>query len=305
MITYRPAVGSALEALAARNARPVRAVPTPFETWSRSCMGRGGQIGMAEGWHVLAAGPTGMGKTFLAVNVAAAAIQAGESVTFHSLEMDWDEITTRALSILSGVPSYRLSPGKYYSAAAFEEAAERVNLARGQLIPNDEPLFKLSDLLDGIRRNFEQHGSRLHVVDYLQLAWTSHETQREQITEVSHRVRQLAKELGVVTFCLSQLNRAATTTDERPRKENMIGGSALENDSDQVLLLDRSRQKFILDAATGRKKAWIGWLVLDKNRHGPADEIPIRYDADTGRMRERLADEIHDFEKRDDKVVRE
>lgn len=304
MITYRPAVGAALEALGERNARPVRAIPTPFGSWSHNCMGRGGQIGLAHGWHVLAAGPTGMGKTFLAVNVAAAAVAAGEAVTFHSLEMDWDEITTRALSIVSGVPSYRLSPGKYYSAGAFEMAAEKMNMARGQLIPNDEPLFKLSDLLDGIRRGYEQHGSRLHIVDYLQLAWTAHESQREQITEVSHRVRQLAKELGVVTFCLSQLNRSATTSDEKPRKENMIGGSALENDSDQVLLLDRSRQKFVI-GADGQKKGWIGWLMLDKNRHGPSTEIPIRYDADTGRIRERLADEIHDFEVDRDKEIRE
>ena len=303
MISYRPAVGPALEALAERNARPIRAVPTPFESWSRACTGRGGGQGLAHGWHVLAAGPTGMGKTFLAVNVAAAAIANGDAVTFHSLEMDWDEITTRALSIVSGEPSYRLSPGKHYSREAFARAREHMDAARGMLVPNDEPMFKLSDLLDGIRRNYEQHGSRLHIVDYLQLAWTSHESQRDQITEVSHRVRQLAKDLGVVTFCLSQLNRAATVTDERPRKESMIGGSALENDSDQVLLLDHSRKKKVY-SAEGLERGWIGWLVLDKNRHGLSTDIPIRYDGDTGRMRERLADELHDFETLEDRKLK-
>lgn len=298
-ISYREVSGSALAALEERNARPVRAVPVPFAEWSKSCMGRGGQVGLAHGWHVLAAGRSGEGKTYLGVNVAAKAIDAAEAVTFHSLEMDYDELASRVLSIVSGEPAYRLNPGRHFSRDAFRRARRAMDAARGQLVINDVPMYKLQDLLDGIRRNFEQHGSRLHIIDYLQLAWVGRaESMFDRITEVSHAVRQLAKELQVVTFCLSQFNRTTSSQrTERPSKEGMIGGSALENDADQVLLLDHSRRTVFRDQQ-GRVCGWDGWLLLDKNRHGPAVDIPIRFVADTGRMRERLPDEINESEVR-------
>ena len=208
MITYREVAGPALKALEERNASPVKAIRVPFDDWAQNCMGRGGNIGMSLGWHVLAAGRSGEGKTYLAANVAAAAVDASECVTFHSLEMDWDELSVRVMAIVSGDAAYKLNPGKHFSREAFRSAREAIEEKRGKLVINDEPMHKLSDLLDGIRRNFEEHGSRLHIVDYLQLAWTGNaESQVARITEVSHSVRQLAKELNIVTFCLSQFNR--------------------------------------------------------------------------------------------------
>jgi replicative DNA helicase len=297
MITYREVSGKALEALEHRNAAPVKAIRVPFEEWAVYCMGRGGNVGLAHGWHVLAAGRSGEGKTYLAANVAAAAIDASEGVTFHSLEMDWDELAVRILAIVSGEPAYRLNPGKHFSRDSFRAARVKMNATKGALHVNDEPMHKLSDLLSGIRRNFEEHGARLHIVDYLQLAWTGNaESQAARITEVSHAVRQVAKELRIVTFCLSQFNRdTSKNRAERPSKEGMIGGSALENDADQVLLLDHSRRELIRDN-TGRASGWDGWLLLDKNRHGPSGDIPIRFVAETGRMRQRYADEVRDEE---------
>lgn len=53
----------------------------------------------------------------------------------------------------------------------------------------------------------------------------------------------------------------------------LAGGSALENDADQVALLDHSDD----DAARDGPKA----LKLDKNRHGPLVRIPIVRDSAT------------------------
>lgn len=297
-IGYRQVGGAALRALEERNAAEVRAVAVPFDDWAANCMGRGGYVGLSYGWHVLAAGRSGEGKTFLAANVAASAILAGETVTFHSLEMDWDELAIRMLSIISGEPGWRLNPGKHFSRDAFKKARYAIdNVGKGSLHTNFEPLYRLTDLLVGIKRNFEETGSRLHIIDYLQLAWTGEaESQAAQITEVSHAVRQMAKELQIVTFCLSQFNRSTSTARaERPAKEGMIGGSALENDADQVLLLDHSRRTFFRNPA-GKIDGWDGWLLLDKNRHGPSADIPIRFAAETGRIRQRMPDEIKDSE---------
>lgn len=298
MIEYRQVAGPALVALEERNAAKVRAVPTPFEELNRNCMGRGGQVGLAHGWHVLAAGRSGQGKTFLAANIASKAIETAEGVCFHSLEMDFDELATRIMAIAAHEPAYLLNPGRNFSREAFRRARERMDAMRGSLFVNREPMHRLEDLLAGMRRNFEEHGARLHVVDYLQLAWTGDAgSMFDRITEVSHAVRQLAKELQIVTFCLSQFNRATSSLrNERPQKEGMVGGSALENDADMVLLLDHSRRRIYRDTR-GYVQGSDSWLLLDKNRHGPSGvDIPIRFAADTGIIRERLPDEIHDEE---------
>ena len=291
-IRYEAANGGALSDLKARQMAPVQAIPTPWTAWDEVCMGRGGGQGWALGWYVLAAGKSGAGKTHIATNAAAAAIKHGEAATFHTLEMGWDELVVRVMAVVSGEPAYKLNPGKHFSPAAFDNAHEAMDVSRGTLLINREPMFRLADLLDGIRRNYEEHGSRFHIIDYLQLAWARDaSTISEQITEVSHSVRALTKQLGIVTLGLSQFNRTTSTNPERPYKEGMMGGSPLENDSDQTLLLDHSRKEPVFNRE-GRARGWIGWAILDKNRHGPELDIPIRFEATTGRIRERMPDEI-------------
>ena len=59
----------------------------------------------------------------------------------------------------------------------------------------------------------------------------------------------------------------------------MAGGSALENDADQVALLDQSDVEY-----TPRGKRIT--VKLDKNRHGPLVKIPVVWDPATLKVRE-------------------
>ena len=59
-----------------------------------------------------------------------------------------------------------------------------------------------------------------------------------------------------------------------------MGGSALENDSDMVMLLDHTTYK-----ETGRHQAMIK-LLAAKNRHGSWGEIPLMWDFSTLRARQ-------------------
>lgn len=291
MIEYLPMQGTAMDDLKARLMAPVDAIPTPWTTWSEACRGFGGRKGFAPSWHIMVAAGSGVGKTFTGLGIASTATLAGESATIHSLEMDRVELSVRMMAIVSGLPAWKLSPGAHFCPATFDAARESVETARGTVLLNDTPMYKLSDILDGIRRNYEHHGSRLHIIDYLQLAWDGDAASRyERITTVSHGIRQLAKDLGIVTVGLSQLNREGAKGG-KPQKESMDGGGPLEADADQVLLLDHSRRVAAFNSE-GRNRGWIGWALLSKNRHGPPAEIPIRFDSDTFRLRERLPDEI-------------
>jgi replicative DNA helicase len=283
-------LGPVLDEMAEEKQQPIDATPTPWELWNAACRGAGGGVGIARGWHVIVAARSGNGKSLLGANMAVTAMRAGELVCFISLEMSAIELQSRVMSIVSGRPARDMEHGPNFRPASWEAAKRELHRIfdehRGALYLNRDPISKLRDIADSIRARHEYQGVRYFIIDYMQLAHVSRAADiLDRVTEVSMEVRGLAKELGVTTVGMSQLNRQSSTAKETPRKEGLMGGSPLENDADQVLLLDHSR---IQRTARGIES----WAVLDKNRSGMLVEIPTLLNSSTLEMRQRLDDEI-------------
>lgn len=83
-------------------------LPTPYSAWNGVCGDEGGLTGLARGWHVMVAGNTGMGKSLVAINLAAYAVKNGEKVGIISLEMSKPQLMTRYLAIHTGLPIRKL-----------------------------------------------------------------------------------------------------------------------------------------------------------------------------------------------------
>ena len=232
-----------LDALMQSKMRPVDAVPTPWPNWTAVCGNEGGREGLARGWTVTVGAKTGVGKSIILCNAAWMALAAGAQVSFLSLEMSQAQLETRLLAMIAGCPVRELEQGRSFSRFAFEKAVEVAldlqERAGGGFSVNRRQIHSLASALDAMREQHEVYGSRLFLVDYLQLAGNPNDP--ESITEVSHCIRGLTVDLNVTTIAASQFNRATSATDERPRSQGLMGGSALENDSDQVVLIDHSR----------------------------------------------------------------
>jgi replicative DNA helicase len=100
---------------------------------------------------------------------------------------------------------------------------------------------------------------------------------------VSHQLREAALSLGVTLVTLSQFNRQTSANrQERPVAQGLMGGSAVENDAHQVLLFDHSR--FTRNGLTADT-----WLIIDKNRHGSVEDIPVRWNYQNLRLEPRVA----------------
>lgn len=270
--------------------KPVDAVPTPLDTWNRNCRDDGGGRGLARGWHVTGGANTGIGKSLLALNLAASAIEHGEHVGFASLEMSRTQVATRLYAIITGRPVRQIERGDGFDPGAGAGLARKIAEIRertgGSFWVNDRPIAEI-ETIQGLMRYFaESKGCRFFVVDYLQLAAARDaDSLFQQVTNVSARVREFAKTFGVTTVGFSQLNRETSSNyTDRPRVQGLMGGSPLENDSDQVVLLDHTR--YVKHDHTART-----WLLLGKNRHGSNVEIPIEWDYRTLRIREALPDE--------------
>jgi replicative DNA helicase len=257
--------------------------------WNAACRGAGGGEGFARGWTVTIGANTGAGKSLIAGNLAAAAIEHGERVGFVTLEMSRDELATRLLSITSGVSVADIEQGKAFSVIAWRSAAECMNAIHerngGVVYVNDRRLRHLDDVLDAIRYLHEFNGVRYVILDYLQLVWIKGRRESdilERIQEVSGGVSALAKDLAVVLVGLSQFNRQTSANrDAPPSPQGLMGGSPLENDSDQVALLDHSEYTRDHERNTATTR-----LLLSKNRHGPSAIIPVKWDYRSLRLRQ-------------------
>lgn len=284
-VVFDALLGERFQKLEESKTAPIDSVPTPWPTWNHLSCGAGGRHGLARGWHVLAAAKTGSGKSILALNVAYHAMQAGERVCFVSLEMGQEEVETRMLAIASDTAVGSLEQGSDFDVDALRAAGRYLaslhERTGGTLFTNRQPIHKLSDVTDSMRFNHEVHGCRFFIVDYLQLA--GNPLKPETIVAVSNAVRRNTVDLNVITFGLSQFNRMTSSSKERPVKEGLMGGSALENDAVQVLLIDHSRVEKV-----GDHLFWT-YALMDKNRHGPTRDIPIEFNTRTLRMRERYA----------------
>jgi hypothetical protein len=285
-VAFDSITGDTLNQMLAEKLAPVDAVPTPLELWNKVCGSSGGGVGLAKSWLITIGGNTGQGKSLVAINLAARAIEHGETVTFVSLEMGRSELATRLLSVVSGESVTLLEQGPMFDQAAYTRAARMINETRertgGHVLVNRRPLSKMSDVVACIKHHAEVSGSSYFLMDYIQLASVSNMASiHDRIEAVSHQLRELAQSLNVRMVCISQFNRQTSANrSERPISQGLMGGSAIENDSHQVLLLDHSRFTRSGNLADTS-------LIVDKNRVGSVLDIPVQWDFRTLRLTQR------------------
>lgn len=260
-----------LRDIAVEKQKPVDAVETPWKSWNRACYGAGGGRGLARKWHVVLGAASGSGKSLAAMNLTASALRSGHDVCLVSLEMSRSENVTRLLAILTGQPVRALEHGSF-DPAMWEAATERMLEQPGQLWTNPGKINQLTQVERVLYEQAEK-GVRLVIVDYLQLAWIrGADTLYQQITEVSHVIQGLAKQLDITTIGVSQVNRRTSTGDSKLRKEGLMGGSSLENDAEQVVLIGAPERQM---------SSFVSEVRLDKNRHGPQADWKIALDSAT------------------------
>jgi len=283
-----------------KQARPVDAIPTPLPKWNELCGDQGGKIGLAKGWHITLGANTGAGKTLMGINMASTAIRHGVSVGYINLEMSIEQMSSRLYSTLTTTPVREIEPGKGFTPETEQSVRERVaeivlECDEGvKFLTNAEGVHDVDSIIGLMEYFREQHGVNFFVVDYIQRVRSRYEDMLKQVTDISLKVSDFAKDKNVTTVALSQFNRE-TSKDYHspPRSQGLMGGSPLENDSDQVVLLDHSHFKAFteVDHTEFPKPFAKTLLLVDKNRHGGQVKIPILWDYTTLRVYERIGDD--------------
>jgi replicative DNA helicase len=261
---------------------------------------------------IILAGRPGMGKTALATNIAYNVAKAwsgevrpdghtatvnGGIVGFFSLEMSAEQLATRILAEQTKIPSNKIRRGGI-DANDFENIRDvSIDLQNLQFYVDETGGLSVGQLAARARRLKRQRGLDLLVVDYLQLVQGSNtrfsESRVQEITEITTRLKALAKELKIPILALSQLSRQVEQRDDkRPQLSDLRESGSIEQDADVVLFVFReeyyhqlrkpsesNKEKFHEWLAEGERVEGKAEIIIGKQRHGPTGTVELHFDA--------------------------
>lgn len=223
---------------------------------------------------VLAARPS-MGKTALALSIAAQAASLGKCIGFFSLEMAAEQLTIRLLSLESTIAQHNIRTALISSKDWIELTNAAARLAERKLFIDDTALLTIMDLRAKARKLKTEHQLDMIVVDYLQLIQTTkrHENRHQEVSEISRSLKALAKELNIPVVALSQLSRAVDSRlDKRPMLSDLRESGAIEQDADVIMFLYRD---VVYNPETENPKSTE--LIIGKQRNGPTGTIMLEF----------------------------
>jgi len=234
------------------NPSKLRGLPTGFTDFDKITGG------LRPGDLVVVAGRPSMGKSTLAVNMAEyAAVHHAKraSVAIFSLEMPSEQVVTRMLASIGGVPLASLRSGNISDDDWVRITSATSQLSESKVFIDETPALTPTELRARARRIKREHGLDLIVVDYLQLMQVpgTKENRATEIAEISRGLKVLAKELAVPVIALSQLNRAV---EQREHKKPVMSDLRECVTGDTLVWLTDGRQVPIESLVGTQPEVW-------------------------------------------------
>jgi replicative DNA helicase len=254
--------------------------------------------GLHKGESSIIGARPGMGKTAIAVQVAANVSRNRKGTAFFSLEMPRGSLTLRLVAERLYAPD---RPIPYTNIARGLLSDDELRWARSAaqemkdwpLVINDAPGLTPAEIEAHARvaaAQLERKGYSLDlvIVDHLHKVREPRASSKvHELTEISAALAEMSKRLNVAVLSQAQLNRSVESRDDkRPSLADLRESGAIEQDADLVMFLyredyyvarqrcsnaineaDRQRE---LDSLQGKLE-----LAIAKQRNGPLANIDL------------------------------
>ena len=237
--------------------------------------------GLQPGELVVVASRPSVGKTALALNIAAhAAIKHHKTVGLFSLEMSKESLVIRLLCSESETDSHKLRSG-FSSREDWKKLTRALGrLGDAPLFIEDTPALSIMQIRAKARRLKMEKGLDLMIVDYLQLVSGQgrFENRTQEVSYISRGLKSIAKELKVPVLALSQLSRAPEQRPgQRPQLSDLRESGSIEQDADVVIFIFRERKAAEETEAEGEvdRRGVEVKLIIGKQRNGPTGDVPV------------------------------
>ena len=225
---------------------------------------------------ILAARPS-MGKSALALCMAANLGVRQEPVALFTLEMSKSEVTQRFMCSEAKVESNRLRSGKLAPDDWPRLTAACDKLMKAPIYVDDTGSITMMEIRSKARRlKSREPNLGLIIVDYLQLMTSGGnvENRVQEVSQISRQLKILARDLDVPILALSQLSRAVESRqDKRPILSDLRESGSIEQDADLVFFVYRDEYYNPEDTDS----QGVAEIILAKHRNGPTDSLKLSF----------------------------
>ena len=248
----------------------VSGIPTGFVDLDK-CLS-----GLQPSDFILIAARPSMGNTAFVLNIAEnVAVKQGITTVIFSLEMSGVQLTSRLLSMESGVNAEVIRTGNLSGSDWQQLVGGADVLGKAKIIIDDTPGINISEMRSRCRKYKLENNLGLIIIDYLQLMsgdkGGKSESRQSEISEISRGLKALARELNVPVLSLSQLSRAPEQRqDHRPMLSDLRESGAIEQDADVVMFIYRD-DYYNEDS----EEKGVAEIHVAKQRNGPVRTIKL------------------------------
>ena len=289
---------SLLDAYASLEQQDNRSISTGFTLLDKLI------IGWQPGDLIIVAGRPAMGKSLLAKEFAEA---SGVPVLFFSLEMSRDQLIKRQLAAHSGVNYTSIR-----RANLTADDMDRIKKATDKLskIPisySDKANMSIAEIASTCEAFRKTNGALgMVVIDYLQLirADGKLEYREREVSQLSQRLKTMARDLDVPVICLAQLNRACEIRggDKKPMLSDLRESGSIEQDADTVIFVWREAAYVEVEYTDGTTNAHEATLIVSKGRNTEIGSVRVYFDGAHQRFLDLQIDGIEKKEKKQIKM---
>ncbi len=252
---------------------------------------------------ILAARPSN-GKTTLAMNIVEnCAMQSNAVCAVFALEMTKEELAQRMLCSVSGVDNGDAIRGQLDEEGWQRLWAARKKLGETKIFVDDTSITTPGEILSKCRRLKSKYGLDLIVVDHIQLMEVTKvgkrgDNRQQEITEISRKLKMIAKELDVPVIALSQLSRLVTgRKGQKPVLSDLRESGSIEQDADIVMFIHRPDKVAEEDEiAKGKVMKNVAEILVEKNRAGSIGSFELLFKGGNTKFVDMPADYKSQFE---------
>lgn len=218
------------------------------------------------------------GKSALLCNMAVSALDDNAIVGVITVESSKEEIATRMISCKSQTPLHSLKTGMIGNRKLATAIDTYAWIHSKKLFFYDEPNANIMTVIAQARRMVAVHKIDILFVDYCQLIYPVNRSVNriDQVSDVSIRLKQLARDLDIPVVCAAQLRRDAE--NRSPMLSDFADSSQLEKDADIAILIHHK--------SSGEDGETESFLHLDKHRDGQTVSVPVDFIRETVTFRE-------------------
>lgn len=227
-----------------------------------------------------------VGKTAFALNMALNAAGQDAALIF-SLEMSKKQLLKRMISCKGEISSIKMrNPKRYFSEGDWSQFSDVMGaFGEVKLHIFDQAGMDIGYIWSKVRKARRKYGEgkrMLVVIDYLQLIAGDprHQNRQAEISEISRKLKTMARDLNVAVIALSQLSRGVESRqDKRPMLSDLRESGQIEQDADVIAFLYRDDYYY----KESDRKDTID-IILAKQRNGPIGTVRLEFMKEIGKF---------------------